>query len=73
MKVARSRGAFLTRLLLRGSQVHVWQRQASQFDPQRMDNTLGVKWFAFLASQGLTTVRQELREKSGLEVRARDQ
>jgi len=35
-RLTAPRRAFLTRLLLRGGQVHVWQRQTSQFDRQRM-------------------------------------
>jgi len=51
---------------LRSGQVHVWQRQVSQFKPQRIDKTLPVKRLAFLASQELATARDEVCEKSGL-------
>lgn len=58
--------AFLTFLLLRSGQLHVWRHQASQFDPPRIGNALPVKWLAVLASQRLTIARNEVCEKCGL-------
>ncbi|MEO2045574.1 MAG: hypothetical protein ABGX16_03250 [Pirellulales bacterium] len=54
--------------LLRVGQVLAWLRQTAQFDLQCINNTFPVKLLVFLASQGLTTARDEKCEKSRLEV-----
>ncbi len=64
-------------LLLRGGQVLAWLRQTAQFalvqeTGQRINNMPPVKLLVFLASQGLTTARDEVNEISGLQAVRQD-
>jgi len=47
-------------------QMFLWPRPTTQFDPQRIDNTLPVELLGFLARESLATARDEIHEICGL-------